>query len=515
MIGSPETLKTVGSPNDSYTSMLPVWRRNRAIIGGERKTKEHDVLPIIGRNLLVPFSASMDPEQYDFYKAEAELPGVCAQYARILVGGLLRKQPALTLPPGLPEDAADWMLNAFGQDGSTLASVADAALWEELQTGRCWIQVAYPKIASEVLDAMTQEEIDSIKPYPIIWQAENIINWRTAVDQLTGKSMLTQVIVRTFEESYEKNEFHPEYIEVVIVHELVDGYYQIRKYKKLDPVIVEKSQGTSVLNFDAATAGFELQETITNIMAANQRLGMIPLWPLNGDVELREPMLTPLIDREVALYNKVSRRNHLLYGAATYTPIISSDMSDSDFDKVVESGLGTWLKLQQGDTADVLQTPSAALKDYKEAIADTLAELAKLGIRILSPENEQSGVALELRNAAQTAQLGTLNVKVSNTLADVMCFMLNWRYRRGITRADIKFSLSEDFNPVPLGADWLRLATEWYQGGLIPRSAWLLILKTNDMLQPDYNDEEGRLEINGDEMLLPKGPLVDAGGFTP
>ena len=210
----------------------------------------------------------------------------------------------------------------------------------------------------------------------------------------------------------------------------------------------------------------------------------------------------------------MSRRNHLLYGAATYTPIISSDMSDSDFDKVVESGLGTWLKLQQGDTADVLQTPSAALKDYKEAIADTLAELAKLGIRILAPESEQSGVALELRNAAQTAQLGTLNVKVSNTLADVMCFMLNWRYRRGITRADIKFSLSEDFNPVPLGADWLRLATEWYQDGLIPRSAWLLILKTNDMLQPDYNDEEGKLEINGDEMLLPKGPLVDTGGFT-
>ena len=119
-----------------------------------------------------------------------------------------------------------------------------------------------------------------------------------------------------------------------------------------------------------------------------------------------------------------------------------------------------------------------------------------------------------MRNAAQTAQLGTLNVKVSNTLADVMCFMLNWRYRRGITRADIKFSLSEDFNPVPLGADWLRLATEWYQSGLIPRSAWLLILKTNDMLQPDYDDEEGKLEINGDEMLLPKGPSVDTGGFT-
>jgi len=126
MIGSPETLKTVGSPNDSYESMVDVWKRNRAIIGGERKAKEHDTGPNIGANLLIPFSPSMSREQYNFFKAEAELPGVCAQYSRILVGGLLRKQPTLTLPAGVPTDAADWILNGFGQDGSTLTSVAMA-----------------------------------------------------------------------------------------------------------------------------------------------------------------------------------------------------------------------------------------------------------------------------------------------------------------------------------------------------------------------------------------------------
>ena len=513
MIGSPETLKTVGSPNDGYESMVDVWKRNRAIIGGERKAKEHDISPNIGANLLIPFSPSMSREQYNFFKAEAELPGVCAQYSRILVGGLLRKQPTLTLPAGVPADAADWILNGFGQDGATLTSVADGALWEELQTGRCWIQVAYPKISQDQLNVMEQADIDAIKPYPIIWPAESIINWKSAVEPVTGKRTLTQVIVRTFEEDFEANEFHPEYIETVWVHELVDNYYQIRIYKKLDPVLVEKSQGRSVQDYNSATSGFELVETIQSIMVANERMRIIPLWPLNGEIELREPLLTPLIDREVALYNKISRRNHLLYGAASYTPVVSSDMSDEDFNAIVESGLGTWLKLQQGDTASVLETPSAALKDYAESIASTLEELARLGIRILSPESEQSGVALELRNAAQTAQLGTLNTKVSNTLADVIAFMLNWRYRLQLRRSDIKFSLSEDFNPVPLGADWMRLATEWYEKGLIPRSAWLLILKTNDMLQPDYDDEVGKEEINGDELLIPKAP-ADPNGFT-
>jgi hypothetical protein len=76
--------------------------------------------------------------------------------------------------------------------------------------------------------------------------------------------------------------------------------------------------------------------------------------------------------------------------------------------------------------------------------------------------------------------------------------MVNWRYGAQLKAADVDFSLSADFNPTPLGADWLRLATEWYQQGLIPRSIWLLLLRHNDMLPPDYDDEEGRAEISTD-----------------
>jgi hypothetical protein len=86
-------------------------------------------------------------------------------------------------------------------------------------------------------------------------------------------------------------------------------------------------------------------------------------------------------------------------------------------------------------------------------------------------------------------------------MSDIIAFMLNWRYDLQLVSSDIEFSLSADFNPTPLGADWLRLVTEWYQNGLIPRSVWLMVLKQNDMIAPDYNDEDGKLEINGDEMV--------------
>lgn len=81
--------------------------------------------------------------------------------------------------------------------------------------------------------------------------------------------------------------------------------------------------------------------------------------------------------------------------------------------------------------------------------------------------------------------------------------MINWRFNLGLNVNDIKFSLSADFNPIPLGADWIRLATEWYQQGLIPRSVWLDLLKQNDLISPEYSDEEAIKEINNDNLIIP------------
>jgi hypothetical protein len=502
--------KSVADPSSIYESMKPLWEKSRAIIGGERFTKDYDgYLDVVNySNLLLPFSPSMTPKQYSFYKAEAELPGITAQYARIVIGGLLRKQPNLELPKDVPGEAYDWIMTKFSQNNLPLVSFLDDVLDEEIQTSRAWVYVDFPKVPDA--ENLTKQEMQAIKPYPVLWNAESIINWKVATDLTTGEQRLEQIIIRNYEETYDFNEFHPSFMDTVWVHEIIEGKYRIRKFQRANEdaqinVINGKLQqqyqqlaGGS----DPKLSSYELIETNENILINGERLTHIPAWPVNGSIAVIEPMLMPIIDREVALYNKISRRNHLLYGAATYTPIISSDMPDEDFDAIVASGLGSWIRLRQGDTASVLDTPTGALVDMERAIAACIEEMAKLGVRMLTPESAQSGVALEIRNAGQTAQLGTLNTKIGNQFASIIAFMLNWRYDLQLTSADIGFELSADFNPVPLGADWLRLATEWYEKGLIPRTIWLSMLKQNDMINADYNDEEGKQEINGDEMVF-------------
>ena len=495
-----DIIKSVGDPSAEFESLAPLWKKSRALCSGERYVKSFDAVVDTRnfKNLLIPFSPSMTQVQYNFYKAEAELPGVTAQYAKMLVGGLLRKQPALTFSAAVPAEAMSWISDEFGADSTSLMAFLDVALWEEIQTSRAWVFVDYPETV--------EGDETAYRPYPIVHSAETVINVRTR--EVNGESKIDRVILRGFTESYVDENggelWHPRYIDTVWVHELVDNLYQIRKFVLKAPVSqVPVLAGQVVKTPEKNKQVFTLEDTKL-VLVNGKRISMIPGWPLNGQAVAPEPMLMSIIDKELSLYNKLSRRNHLLYGAATYTPIISSDMSDEAFQEIVDSGLGTWIKLRQGDVADILKTPTEALDDMQTAIVAGFEELAKLGVRMLSPENVQSGIALEIRNASQTAQLGSLNSKISAIMRQIILFMINWRYNLELTLDNIQFSLSADFDPVPLGAEWLRLATEWYQQGLIPRSVWLNILKINDMVPPEYNDVEGRNEIQSDMDLTMK-----------
>jgi hypothetical protein len=382
-----------------------------------------------------------------------------------------------------------------------LTSFLDDLLWEEIQTSRAWIYVDYPVI--ENIESLTATERKDIKPFPVIWKAESVINWQTGLNKY-GRYVLKRVITREFIEELEEGKFHPKNVVKIFVHELDElGYYQVRTFKvETTQDNVKTVNGTKLSPDSNYIVTEELTSPNKNILINGDRLDMIPAWPVNGQIEPVEPMLSTIMDKECALYNKMSRRNHLLYGAATYTPVLTGDVSDEKFREIVDAGLGSWLNIPSGCIAGILETPTAALADMDKAIASNIEEIAKLGVRMLTPEIEQSGIALELRNASQVARLGTLNNRISATMTQVIAFMIRWRYNVEILDKDVIFVLSEDFDHTPLGADWLRLATEWYQQGLIPRSVWIEILKRNDMIKADYDDEEGQKEISSDEIVV-------------
>jgi hypothetical protein len=506
--------KSVADPSDSYQSLKPLWKKSRAVLQGQENVKAHDeILYRDYSNLLLPFSPTMTQEQYAFFRSEAELPGLTAQYSKVLISALLRKDSKLVLPEDLPEDATTWIRTNFTMDNRSLFNFLDNALWEELQTSRAWVFVDYPEITDNDYDALTSEERESIKPYPMLIEAENVINVQTGKHPVTRQKVLTRIVKRYLTEKYTANNpWHPDYVDTVADYYLdEEGKLVIDYYEQVD-----SNNEVKVLNGDTrqeyAEFGHATAFTKFNSVqpkAFGERLDRIPAWPLNGQFEPVEPALMPLVDREVSLYNKVSRRNHLLYGAATYTPIVKSDMTDDEFDNLVSAGLGSWLRVRKDEDISVLETPTLALSDMDRAITATVDEMAKMGIRMLSPEQASSGVALEIRNASQTAQLGTLNAKVSGTIRDVIAFMLNWNYNTDYASSDISFEMSSDFSPMVGGEGAMRLVSEWYQSGIISRNTFLEIAKYNDFLPADYDDEAAIEEIQTDPLSPQNRPQDD------
>ena len=495
----------VETPSASYLSLKPLWKKARSVLQGEAHAKAHDeYIESDYSNLLLPFSPSMSQPQYDFYKSEAELPGLTTQYARVLISALLRKPSQLELPEMLGEDAYNWLTKDITLDGASMFNFLDAAIWEELQTSRAWVYIDRPSVSDDELDMMSPEERDMISPYPVLLKAENVINVQVKVHPVTRVKTLSRFITRYITEEYaDDNPWHPNYIDTVCDHYLDEQGLLVLDYyrKKHGSHEVEALNGTISQEYeDSADGGFQLYDTVYP-MKFGERLNRVPAWPLNGQLDPVEPVLMPLIDREVALYNKVSRRNHLLMGAATYTPVVQSDMTDEEFEELVGAGLGTWLRVRKDESITVLETPTGALADMDRAIESTVSEMAKMGIRMLSPEQAASGVALEIRNASQTAQLGTLNAKISGTMQEIIAFMINWKYDGEFTGNDITFTLSSDFAATVGGEGSMRLVAEWYQSGIISRETFVTIAKFNDFLPADYDDEEAIQAIQTDPLV--------------
>ena len=361
-----------------------------------------------------------------------------------------------------------------------------------------------PTVSEADWERMTPEERSKISPYPVIMKAENVINVQIKPHPITRIKQLARWTTRYISEEYsDDNPWHPNFVDTVCDHYLdEEGKLVLDYYQRKDPNhSVDAVNGELRQDYnDSVESGFMKVNTVYPTKLG-ERLDFIPAWPLNGQLEPVEPVLMPLVDREVSLYNKVSRRNHLLYGAATYTPVVQSDMTDEEFEEIVNAGLGTWLRVRKDESISVLETPTSALADMDRAISATVEEMAKMGIRMLSPEQAASGVALEIRNASQTAQLGTLNAKISGTMQEVIAFMINWKYGLDLTGNDIFFQLSADFSPMVGGEGAMRLVSEWYQSGIISRETFVSIAKYNDFLPADYDDEAATQAIMTDPLV--------------
>ena len=484
-----------------YDELLPIWDKMDAVLSGEAAAKDYDKrLRRDNSNLLVPFAVSMEDDQWKLYLHEAELPGIAEQFARTVRGGMLRKPVVIEPPDDAPGTLESWLRTRPGAGGEDLLAFLTAALWEELKTSRAWIRVNHPGMSGT-------EEPDGGPPAPYmeLVKAREVIDWHTGMHPTTGQNALLSATVAKVVRLANDKDGNPQHVERVWVHDLDDeGYYRVRIYEKrrsrtIDAMDPNRNRRNSFVYQILDFGSFNQVDEQTNITDADgARLREIPLFPLNGLYDPLQPVFETFCNREIHLYNKQSRKNHLLYGTATHTLVVRTNDKDVAAE-LANLALGAYIRVDEEGAVDWLQLDPTALDAWDAEIQSVIGQLAKMGVRMLAKEMDESGVAIELRNAGQTSQLAALSRAISQMLQRIFTFMAAWRY--GSEVGPVKASLSPDLTSSGLGADEMRLVTEWYMGAAVKRETWISMAKANDFLPADYDDSDAAEKIRGDTVL--------------
>ena len=172
------------------------------------------------------------------------------------------------------------------------------------------------------------------------------------------------------------------------------------------------------------------------------------------------------------------------------TPVLSGNFTPEDIKQIQDTGVGSVWFLPDGARADMLTAPTEALQAFEASILNTIEDMAKMGMRIISQEirSHQSGVALDVRNAPQTAQLGTFSIKISSQISKIIRTMVRWRYDIDFPDEDLQFVLSSDYQTGPQGLEWLRLIYEMWLANAIPEDVFKELLRRNELSEGDLSE---------------------------
>lgn len=166
-----------------YHEALPLWERIRATMKGE------DAVKLLG-DKIVPRPNPSDTttenqDRYCNYLKRGVFYNVSGRTLDGLTGYVFMKEPTVTLPSTLKT-----LETNIDGSGVTLNQQAKEALRLILSLGRAGLLVDYPKVEG----ATTKADLDSgkVSPTIVLYEAEQIVNWRTKV---VGAQVLLDLLV--------------------------------------------------------------------------------------------------------------------------------------------------------------------------------------------------------------------------------------------------------------------------------------------------------------------------------
>jgi hypothetical protein len=472
----------VSDRHPDFVAAAPAWQLCRDVAAGSRQVKERGTA-------YLPRPSGMDAADYGNYLKRAALFPALGRTVQALAGAVHAKPPAVSAPAAALPDLRDVTLR-----DESLEDVALQATQEVLTTGRCGILVDHAPAAGDPAGA---------RPYWVLYEAEDVINWRTE-HVGSDPSQLVQVVLSEYGPPVDEvDDFSRKVEERYRELALVDGVYRTRLWAR-DPALV----------VDVAKRPWVPGEWITPTRRG-EPLHFIPftfLGPSGVTPEVTKPPLEDLAEVVIAHFRNSADHEHGLFLVALPTPWVAGASGDNQALKI---GPSVCWKLDANGRAGLLEFTGAGLAAIREAMAAKEKMMAILGGRLLLEEphaQAETATSAMLRYGAESATLRTIASAVSAALTRALRWHAWWVGTDDEPPLGTRVDLSRELLQVRATPDEVRALLMLAQAGKVSFDTFFHLLQQGGWTRPGITAEAEAAAIRSEEPgLLDESGSADGG----
>lgn len=474
------------SAHPLYSAMLKAWKRNRDCYEGEEKIKSErdEYLPATSGMIADGFGTadvnSIGNKAYDAYVCRAYFADVVKEAVETAIGVMHREEAVFELTPRL-----EVLLERATYDGETLQMLLRSINEQQLVTGRLGLLGDF-RADPNVQGAMI--------PVLSTYLAEAVFNWDDILDEEAEADLR---FVALDESTYElADNFSWKFVDRVRLLALADRE-GVMVPQDTDANNEERVQG--IYSKAEVRDDVSLQQAVTQLEPLNlqgQEFNRIPFSFINSKDLAPAPDQPPLdgvASIALAIYRAEAdyRQNLFLQGQDTLVVVGSNE----DSDKPVRTGAGARIDLPLNGDAKYIGVESQGLSEQRQSLANDYARAESKTSKLVNAGGQESGEALRIRMAAQTATLPQIAQTGAAGLQKVLRDLAQWM---GENPEDVTVTPNLEFaDTIGDAQSLLSIVQAKIQGAPISNESIHAWMQENKFTNLDYEAELALLDGEG------------------
>jgi len=475
----------VSTTHPEYEKNKAIWESNRDCYQGQQSIKEKTTRYLPMKGYWLGLTEAERTELYTPFLQRALWFDATYRIVNTTQGLIFRKKVFIDGPKEVEKYVED-----FTVDNQTLNSAAIDCVNEVLLQGRQGVLVSYPDIDTT---NMSKQEVEdrNIHAYSALYKTEDIINWK--LEKVAGKLVPTLVVLTELADNPDNTDIFD--TAKVTLHRVLqldeEGYYKQSTY------YVTSSPSATTPSRDGALAGATLHSEYYPLING-EKFTYIPFFPItptgiSWNIE-RAPM-SGIANINISLYQNSAEYESGISITASPTLVLKGYQKDEKDGQIVLGGNSAILLPADGD-AKFLEYESAGLGDIEKAMNTKKKDMAVLGLKILSSEqnvNEGEGAA-SVNSVAEQASVTSIAHSVSEALTQALQLMVKWD-NPDIDVDDVIVKLNTDFKPNALTANQLNSLTVLWKSMGLSDLEMFNILKRGEILPAEMTYEQHQKQL--------------------